>query len=331
MPWQGSSASTPAWSRPPCGSHPGLAAWIDETGIEQLAGLAGVPRADLAEAGRILAESSRKVVVFNKDYRGLRRAGDERLFAQAADALGGSLLALREKANMQGLLDMGAGPSGLPGSAGADIAGLLRDHRIKTVVILGEDPFGSPGYPPDLIEGLRAAELLVVGDLFPTATTAAADIVLPLSSTAESSGTMTNQEGRILAFDRAVAPVAGLETWEILCGLAAHLGHGAAMAYGGTGEVTAEIARVVPGYSGAHAAGDPAPEPPAGAAPARIGFDPALAAARSPRSRPWPSTPPRRASPAGSGSRSARRGPPCGEPERAPAPLRSASPARGGR
>ena len=288
----------PAALRP----HPGLAAWIEETGIEQLAGLAGVSRAELAEAGRILAESSRKVVVFNKDYRGLRRAGDERLFAEAADALGGSLLALREKANMQGLADMGAGPSWLPGSAGAgggavealerhwgvtlshlppgspDVAGLLRDHRIKTVVILGEDPFGAPGYPPDLIEGLRAAELLVVGDLFATATTAAADIVLPLSSTAESSGTMTNQEGRVLAFDRAVAPVAGLETWEILCGLAAHLGHGAAMAYGGTGEVTAEIARVVPWYAGAHSGGDPAPESPGRAAPARIGFDPAFAA-----------------------------------------------------
>jgi NADH dehydrogenase/NADH:ubiquinone oxidoreductase subunit G len=145
-------------------------------------------------------------------------------------------------------------------------------------VILGEDPFGSPGYPPDLIEGLRAAELLVVGDLFPTATTAAADIVLPLSSTAESSGTMTNQEGRVLAFDRAVAPVAGVETWEMLCGLAAHLGHGPAMAYGGTGEVTAEIARVVPWLAGADPAGGPAPGRPGAAAPTRAEFDPALAA-----------------------------------------------------
>jgi predicted molibdopterin-dependent oxidoreductase YjgC len=163
-----------------------------------------------------------------------------------------------------------------PGSP--DVAGLLRDRRIKTAVILGEDPFGSPGYPPDLIEGLRAAELLVVGDLFPTATTAAADIVLPLSSTAESSGTMTNQEGRVLAFDRAVAPVAGVETWEILCGLAAHLGHGPAMAYGGTGEVTAEIARVVPWHTGADPAGGPAPGHAGRAAPTRVEFDPALAA-----------------------------------------------------
>jgi len=74
-----------------------------------------VTRADLREAARILAASILKVLVFNKDHRGARTAEDERLFSEIARALACSVLALHEKSNMQGLLDMGANPGWLPG------------------------------------------------------------------------------------------------------------------------------------------------------------------------------------------------------------------------
>ena len=210
-------------------------------------------------------------MLFNKDYRGPRLVHDERLFAQAAAALGCSLLALREKANTQGLLDMGADPRWLPGyvdpgdgaaleqmekqlgvvlrdlpPASPDVAQLLREKKIKVAVVLGEDPVGAPGFPKDLRDGLLAADFLIVGDLFLTATAASANVVLPLSSTAETSGTMTNAERRVQRLERAVPPAGGMETWEILSRLAGLLGYRFKMKYGSAQDVTAEIRQVVP-------------------------------------------------------------------------------------
>ncbi len=134
--------------------------------------LCGVKRADLREAAGIVAKSILKVLVFNKDYRGTRTARDERLFAEIARALGCSILALREKSNMQGILDMGVHPAWMPGyvptgdeaaieelekdwcvalrdlePGSTDIAELLRQKKIKVAVVIGEDPLGNEGYP----------------------------------------------------------------------------------------------------------------------------------------------------------------------------------------
>ena len=240
---------------------------------ERLAELSGVPREATREAASILARSILKVMVFNKDFRGPRRKDDERLLAAAADALSCSLLALREKANMQGLLDMGADPRFLPGYVGpadqeavealekqwcvvlrdlppgGDVAALLREKKLKVAVVLGEDPLGADGFPEDLREGLLAADFLVVGDLFRTATTAAANVVLPLSSVPETSGTMTNSERRVQRLRQAVPPAAGRQTFEVLSQLAAQMGYRFKMRYASAEDVTSEIRRVVPSYA----------------------------------------------------------------------------------
>ena len=134
--------------------------------------------------------------------------------------------------------------------ASRDVAQLLRDRQIKVAVVLGEDPVGAPGFPTDLCDGLLAADFLIVGDLFLTATAASANVVLPLSSTAETSGTMTNAERRVQRLERAVPPAGGMETWEILSRLAGLLGYRFKMKYGSAQDVTAEIRQVVPIWAG---------------------------------------------------------------------------------
>jgi predicted molibdopterin-dependent oxidoreductase YjgC len=233
----------------------------------------GVAPEALAEAARILGRSIVRVLVFNKDYRGARRAGDERLFAAAAAAFRSPFLALREKANAQGLLDMGAFAGRLPGylpvgdaaaterlekewcvalpgpeGSGGDIVDLLRQKKIKVAVVLGEDPLGSEPLPKEIIEGLHAADFLIAGDLFATATTGFADVVLPLSSAAETRGTFTNQERRVQRLEQAIPPLAGMDTSRILCDLASRMGYRFKMKYATTDEVTAEIQRAVPIY-----------------------------------------------------------------------------------
>jgi formate dehydrogenase major subunit len=235
----------------------------------------GVDATSIEEARSVLDSSILKVLVYNKDYRGMRKVDDERVFAGAAEALGCSLLALREKSNMQGLLDMGASPAWLPGyvdhedepsvdelekewcvvlrdleRSGQDVAELLRQKKIRVAIVLGEDPVGNEEFPRDLCEGLAAADFLVVGDLFLTETAKLANVVLPLSSTAETSGTMTNSERRIARLSRAIPPISGLETWQILCEIAGRMGYRFKMKYANLGEVTEEICSVVPIYRG---------------------------------------------------------------------------------
>ncbi len=253
---------------------PGLGEALAGLRGETLRERTGVDPALVERAAAILEKSILKTAILNKDYRGSRAAGDERWLAAAARGLGCSLLCLHEKANMQGLLDMGASPGWYPGYLPAgdeavveelekewcvalrdldarpvDVAALLREKKIRVAVVLGEDPFGNPDVPADLIEGLLAADLLVVGDLFFTETAKMAHVVLPLSAPAETSGTYTNSERRVQRLRRVVPPPAGLETWEILVGIGARMGYRFKMKYAGTGEILDEIRRVAPIYA----------------------------------------------------------------------------------
>ena len=266
------------WARlagQPLGDHPELERAVGRRTAAEIAAQAGLRPEDVTAAAEILDRSLVKTVVFDKDYRGMRVPGDERLFACVADAMSAPILTLREKSNMQGLLDLGASPDWLPGYAaidddatvdacekewcaslgdvaggGADVASLLRRKQIKVALVLGEDPFGNPEMPRDLLEGLLAADLLVVGDLFLTDTARAAHAVLPLSAHVETGGTLTNQERRIQRLTPAIPPRNGPETWQVICQLAGQMGFRFKMKYGSVDEVTEEIQRVVPSHRG---------------------------------------------------------------------------------
>jgi formate dehydrogenase major subunit len=253
--------------------RPALAKAVASIKPRQFEKQTGVSWGDVESAAQVLAESILKVLVFNKDFRGPRVAGDERLFAAAAELLGCPQLALREKSNMQGLLDMGASPSWLPGyvplgddaaidalekewcvvlrdmkGRDSDLARALAEKKIKVAIVIGEDPLGNEGLNEEIRNGLASVEFLLVADVLFTPTASVANVVLPLSSLAETSGTVTNQERRVQRVRRAIPPRNGLETWEMLTSLGAAMGHRFKMKYAGVDEVTEEIRRVAPIY-----------------------------------------------------------------------------------
>lgn len=236
-------------------SHPELARVASISGAEWIE-LAGVEAGDLVRAAERIAPASARVLVFDADFRGERRTGDARTYAAVARTLGCALLPAREAANAQGLLDMGGHPGWLPGylplaglaSPAPDLAWHLADRRIKVALVLGEDPLGAPGIPDGLRDGLAAAELLIAGDVFPTVTTTAAHVVLPLATSLETSGTMTNAERRVQRLRRVLPPPAGLETWQVLSALARAMGAGDGFAHASPFEVFEEIRQAAPIY-----------------------------------------------------------------------------------
>lgn len=257
----------------PAEVNPCLATVLDTATLGELAKEAGLDPESLRAAAAILAKSIIKVLVANRDYRGPRIVEDVRLFAEAAEAMGCGFLVLREKANGQGLSDLGGDPSWLPGyihtgdeaglamlekewcvslrdlgGADADLVSKLRQKKIKVAVLLGEDPVGNEAFPRDLCEGICGADFLVVGDQFLTATAKLANAVLPLCALAETSGTLTNQARMVQRLEQAVPPPSGVETWELLARIAAQMGYRFKMKYASSAEIFEEIRRVVPAY-----------------------------------------------------------------------------------
>lgn len=165
------------------------------------------------------------------------------------DAVPGAkfLVALR-RSNIRGALEAGLTPGHLPGrvrledgtadwakvwgsvpqASGLDAAGILAaaaEGKLDVLVLLGADPLAD--FPDRSLarRALAGARTVVSVDRFMTASTALADIVLPVAGVTESSGTTTNLEGRVTVLNQKVtAPGTSRTDWMIAAELASRLG-----------------------------------------------------------------------------------------------------------
>lgn len=99
-----------------------------------------------------------------------------------------------------------------------------RKEELDSLLVVGSNPITT--YPDGQFvhDGFEKLDFLVVADLFETETTAIADVVLPLSSWAEYSGTLVNLEGTMQEFKPALKPVGhSLPAYEIFNRIAAEL------------------------------------------------------------------------------------------------------------
>ena len=119
-----------------------------------------------------------------------------------------------------------------PGHTAVDLFEAIDQGKVKAVWILATNPVESLPDAARFEAALAKAELVVVQDCYPTATSACADVILPAATWLEKSGTMTNSERRISLLNAVVtAPGEALPDAEIICTFAAALGHGAAFPY----------------------------------------------------------------------------------------------------
>jgi NADH-quinone oxidoreductase subunit G len=137
-----------------------------------------------------------------------------------AGRLNNGLVPVWQHANDQGAWDMGIHPAYGPGYVPVDEPGLdandiyeaVADGNLRALYVMGADPIGD-----GLMDDRGQLALLVVQELFLTATAAAADIVLPAQSWAEREGTFTNGERRVQRYYPAIPSVGDARPdWQIL-------------------------------------------------------------------------------------------------------------------
>jgi formate dehydrogenase major subunit len=141
---------------------------------------------------------------------------------------------LRGQNNVQGAADMGVQPhqgagyldvndpkiqqyyadkygvASMPTKEGLKIPKMLDaaiDGKIKALYIMGEDTIMTDPNSNHSIKAFENVELIVVQELFMTATTEMADVILPASSYFEKNGTFTNGERRVQRVNKVIEPI----------------------------------------------------------------------------------------------------------------------------
>ncbi|MBI2965294.1 MAG: molybdopterin-dependent oxidoreductase [Chloroflexi bacterium] len=182
---------------------------------------------------------------------------------------------LRGQNNVQGVSDMGAIPTDLPGYQKLEkpevrgkfekawgvtlpkrrgvtkitaIDQILRG-KIKALYIMGENTVVSDPNASHVERALRTVDFLVVQDIFLTETAQLADVVLPAAAFAETEGTFSNSERRVQRVRKAVDPPGEARPdWQIFLELFRRLERPQSLA--SPSEIWDEIASLAPILSG---------------------------------------------------------------------------------
>ncbi|MDO6461284.1 formate dehydrogenase subunit alpha [Granulosicoccaceae sp. 1_MG-2023] len=180
---------------------------------------------------------------------------------------------LRGQNNVQGSCDMGSFPHELPGyqhvaddsvrSAFEKVWKVKLDHEpglripnmfdaavhgeFRGLYVQGEDIAHSDPNTQHVQAALGAMECLIVQDIFLNETAKFAHVFLPGTTFLEKDGTFTNAERRINRVRKAIAPLPGLQDWEVTQRLSSALGY--EMNYRHPSEIMDEIAALTPTFS----------------------------------------------------------------------------------
>jgi formate dehydrogenase major subunit/NADH-quinone oxidoreductase subunit G len=192
---------------------PELAAALQSATPEKASTVCGVTADAIRDLARAYAAADKAMILFTT---GLAYPGADAQLAHAAANLailggklgksGSGILALQEKNNSQGALDVGF----VPAQGGFDAQQILSgcsNGSIKALFIAGENPVVAYPGQATVQKSLESVEFLAVADLFLTETAQMADVVLPVCSYAEKEGTFTATDRRVQKIMPAIPAV----------------------------------------------------------------------------------------------------------------------------
>jgi formate dehydrogenase major subunit/formate dehydrogenase alpha subunit len=147
-----------------------------------------------------------------------------------------------------------------PGLTVTEMTNGMLEGNVKALYVIGENPIMSDPNSNHVKECFEAGELIVLQEIFPSETSAYADILLPGVSFTEKTGTFTNTERRIQKVNQAIKTQGEAKPdWEITSGLAKRMleiqeiepvGPQAGWDYSDPEEILAELAELTPIYAG---------------------------------------------------------------------------------
>ncbi len=238
------------------------------------AGTIEVVRAHISRAReKTGAEAPSIVVILGRPSLG----EPEEQVAAAAALLAGlpgvAFLSALRRANVHGALDMGLAPGFLPGRVPLDAGRAWFEHHwgvrlpaqtglstagildaasrgyIGGLVLLGADPRHDFPDAQLAVKAMLGARFVVAVDTHLTASSRAADVVLPAATWAERRGTFTNLEDRVTWLSQLVTPRNGAwPDWVIASELATRLG--VDLGFSSLDDIWNEVSRVSPLHQG---------------------------------------------------------------------------------
>jgi formate dehydrogenase alpha subunit len=267
---------------------------IEQYTPEMASELTGVPLEQLYQAAEILATQKPMAVMWamgiTQHITGVRNVmslANLQMLLGNMGVPGGGVNPLRGQNNVQGACDLGGLPNVYPGyqavtveaarqkfeaawgvplsdQVGMTVTEMIPaagEGKVKALYILGEDPVVSDPDSNHIRHCLETCDFIVLQEIFPTESSAYADVLLPGVSFAEKDGTFTNTERRIQRVRKAIdAPGQARDDWWIIAQLATRiLSGGERQVQGGThagwnyqhpSEIMAEIVALTPSYAG---------------------------------------------------------------------------------
>jgi NADH-quinone oxidoreductase subunit G len=188
-----------------------------------------------------LAETLRdadKVVVVWGERIGREQGAVEALLELAgtlnlSDEDGAGLLEVPDFANARGLREAGCLPDAGPGLSEAptgmsteEIRTALESGELTTLILFGVDPLRDFPDTKAWEAAITAADFVVSFSMHENATTAKADVVLPLETHAEKDGTVTHPDGRLQRVRPSASRPGDIRpNWQVLSDLSSALGH----------------------------------------------------------------------------------------------------------
>ena len=257
--------------------------------------ITGVPVNLLYEAAELMAASKPMAVMWamgiTQHISGVRNVmtlANMQMLLGNMGVPGGGVNPLRGQNNVQGACDLGGLPNVYPayqpvtseeaqkkfkeawgqtsstkvGLTATEIIPGVLEGKTHAIYILGEDPIMSDPDTHHVRECLSNVDFLVLQEIFPSETSAYADVLLPGVSFAEKTGTFTNTERRVQMVHQAIKPLGDAKPdWQITAEIAKRIlartpdlpplnGPFAGWDYPDTSVIMEEINALAPSYGG---------------------------------------------------------------------------------
>jgi NADH-quinone oxidoreductase subunit G len=224
------------------------------------AGLRSDAEGRATEIAELLRGAERVVVLWGERIG--REQGAVEALLELAEALnlsdedGAGLLEVPDTTNARGLREAGCLPDAGPGLSSTEpglsteaIRDALESGELTSLILFGADPLRDFPDTKAWEAALTAADFVVAFSMHENATTAKADVVLPLETHAEKDGTVTHPDGRLQRVRPSASRPGDIRpNWQVLSDLSASLGHDTGIDSQPT--AFAALAEAVPFYSG---------------------------------------------------------------------------------